>query len=925
MAQKDFHEVLTKYARKYYTFGWNLVPLFDYSKSPATGQEYHPIFWEHPETKERSLNKKDGWTEKRGWWPYTLRKQDPEEVKQWIYNELLTGIGVITGQVSNLTVVDEDSYKVGGKTFTKESPLISQTVNGGKHHYFKFSNSVNTTGLQKGVYVEIKSSGGFIVLPPSMVRDKNGKIGKYSWVKDSIASIDLLPTIELADVAGLKKPETEIKRTILSDLIKVELGEQHNNLRTFTNSLLSKHHQQDWEKFVYPIVRQVAEEYDPPHPTWRVEKIIQDCSNFIIKKRSEKIAPKSVNTVVMQRIQDKELEKDAPMTGYPSLDLITKGFIPGRLFCLSGLSNVGKCFGKNTKVLMFDGTYKYIQDILVGDILMGHDGKERKVILTHNGYDQLYEIKQKYGENYIVNSQHILSLKYKKITYKNNKKPYKDYQFGRTINLSIEEYLKSSQLKRNICQGWKVGWQLPKNIQTIDPYFLGIWLGDGDAIIPSITITTSDQEVVEYLDKIAEKHKLVVHVDTDKRKNKAKRYRLSVKRNEDKNELLCEMRKYELDKKKYIPKEYMLGDRNSRLQLLAGLIDSDGYKAISESHKKTKRTAFFEITQKRMELAEDIFYLSSSLGFKTTIKQCVKQSQKKTAGIYYRVSIYGNITKIPTKIKRKKITKKEQITKNSEKGYITTPISINSSHYGEYYGISVDKDSLFMLYDGTVVHNTMTASNFAVNVATQDRKVLYFALEPDANIVDYLASVQHSKRFDQLKDEHLMSISPNIEIYTKDQVSSVKQLGEVIRNLPRYDLIIIDHIGYFIKGDTQSGPLQEQENITKVLAGLAKEKKTTIMFIVHMRKKQGSFHKRKDEGEKMPTMDELKGSSALYQDSTDVIFVTRAVSNNEVTQENYGKFIVVKTKSGKNGIVPIYFHDESAKITEQTEASYDLF
>ena len=70
----------------------------------------------------------------------------------------------------------------------------------------------------------------------------------------------------------------------------------------------------------------------------------------------------------------------------------------------------GKCFGENTEVLMYDGSIKYIQDILPNELLMGDDSTPRKVISTSSGYGELYLVKQSNGSNYIVNSNHILSL-----------------------------------------------------------------------------------------------------------------------------------------------------------------------------------------------------------------------------------------------------------------------------------------------------------------------------------------------------------------------------------------------------------------------------------------------------------------------------------------------------------------------------------
>jgi hypothetical protein len=74
---------------------------------------------------------------------------------------------------------------------------------------------------------------------------------------------------------------------------------------------------------------------------------------------------------------------------------------------------VGKCHAVDTPILMFDGSLKMVQDICVGDLLMGDDGTPRTVLSLGSGYDDMFEIKPDFGgEKFVVNSEHILCLKY---------------------------------------------------------------------------------------------------------------------------------------------------------------------------------------------------------------------------------------------------------------------------------------------------------------------------------------------------------------------------------------------------------------------------------------------------------------------------------------------------------------------------------
>jgi hypothetical protein len=77
---------------------------------------------------------------------------------------------------------------------------------------------------------------------------------------------------------------------------------------------------------------------------------------------------------------------------------------------INALAGTGKCLGKGTNVLLYDGNFKYVEDIIVGDILMGDDGTPRTVLNTNIGHDTLYKITLlRTKETFICNEDHILT------------------------------------------------------------------------------------------------------------------------------------------------------------------------------------------------------------------------------------------------------------------------------------------------------------------------------------------------------------------------------------------------------------------------------------------------------------------------------------------------------------------------------------
>ena len=113
---------------------------------------------------------------------------------------------------------------------------------------------------------------------------------------------------------------------------------------------------------------------------------------------------------------------------------------------------------------MYDGTFKEVENISIGDELMGIDSTPRKVIDLGNGIDEMYKVHQENGNDYVVNSEHILSL----------------IKEGEVHNIPIKEYASYSEDERKSFKGYKCGLiQFNSEKKTeVDPYELGKLFGE---------------------------------------------------------------------------------------------------------------------------------------------------------------------------------------------------------------------------------------------------------------------------------------------------------------------------------------------------------------------------------------------------------------------------------------------------------------
>lgn len=374
----------------------------------------------------------------------------------------------------------------------------------------------------------------------------------------------------------------------------------------------------------------------------------------------------------------------------------------------------GKCLGRGTPVMLSTGEILPVERVQAGDCLMGPDSKPRTVLAITQGIGELYRVSPVKGEPFVCNGEHILNLKMSGVT-KYGTQTFSSYPRNGIgcVEISVNDYLRQSK-------GFKHCGKLiraPVEFGTeytldLDPYFLGLWLGDGTSIRPEIT--TIDPEVVMWLTKYADECGLSVRVCKDKNcptyaitsgKEKGRAHTGS-------NRVLTSLQVMGLIGNKHIPLHYKTSSRLSRLRLLAGLVDSDGYVFKNN----------IEIVTKIPRLADDILFLARSLGLaaysKFVRKTCTTTGISDT---YTLIGIFGaGMDDIPTLLKRKQCFPRLQ----KKDALVDGIASVEQVGLGDYYGFQLDGDGLFLLGDFTVTHNSVVIADMCYKAAEKGRKVL---------------------------------------------------------------------------------------------------------------------------------------------------------------------------------------------------------
>lgn len=600
--------------------------------------------------------------------------------------------------------------------------------------------------------------------------------------------------------------------------------------------------------------------------------------------------------------------------------------LPGNTTVLLAPSNIGKCHGINTPVIMFDGTVKMVQDINVGDQLMGPDGTPRNVLSTTKGFGDMFEVVPKSGgDSFTCNDVHVLSLKCsvdkepKKRKRVRSLKPAGNGEQriwkGDIVNIPLDEYLKKSKEWKKRMKLWRTSLEFKEQDLPIDPYVLGMWLGDGHS--HTATLTTMDDELkgewyswvmangdgVSVYSKV--NNKANVYAAVSRTSSNDKRY--SIKFNN-------KLRSLDLLNNKHIPYSYLVSSRIQRLKLLAGLIDTDGN--LSYTGKDKKSAPVFEITQKNEKLANDIAYLARSLGFKVKVEKCKKSCQTGAIGIYNRLIIFGKLSEIPTKLARKQ-------SKDCTKSPLTSGFVVKPIGKGDYYGFTLDGDHLYLLGDFTVTHNTSVCITIAAQNVLRGKKVLFLTHEGNpADIKEKLWSsllgLTKKQLFDGYRTPQLMGIMRAYLKYIEENLTyialndtnnTVEKVGAVIekhqeRALNKdgrgYDLLIDDYPAK-LSTDMAKGGQFSRRNIDEIVynefvqLGL-KYKFHNILPIQTNR--EGSRVNAGQREKRLLTMEDVMESWGPMTAADTVISLNRSPKD---IKDNKLTFYICKSRSGDVG------------------------
>lgn len=369
----------------------------------------------------------------------------------------------------------------------------------------------------------------------------------------------------------------------------------------------------------------------------------------------------------------------------PLGDVALNGGIPeGSWFTLSGKPKCGKMQPLYSKVLTPIG-FKTMGEITINEVVCTPDGETTKVInIFEHTNKNVYRVSFDDSSYADCGLEHLWKVRTKT----------SDWQV-----LSLEHIINNFESSRKYT--WFVPLTKAVNFEarktSIHPYLLGCILGDGGISGRDIRFTNIDEFLINKFNSLLEDG-YVLKLQSKSNKD----YILTS--NRQTNKYLQILTNYGLmgltSHHKYIPKDFIYNDIDTRLQLIQGLMDTDG---------SISKRGHCEYTSVSTQLIEGFKELVESLGFKTKIVERFTKCNGKSFKSY-RCHVKGDdvsvLFSLPRKLERCKTRTKKDLTKSISKIELIGKedcrcIELNS------------KDGLYITDNYIVTHNTTTALDFA--------------------------------------------------------------------------------------------------------------------------------------------------------------------------------------------------------------------
>ena len=428
---------------------------------------------------------------------------------------------------------------------------------------------------------------------------------------------------------------------------------------------------------------------------------------------------------------EKALDKESRVafpTGVTGIDELLKGGL-GRceLGVLLAPTGVGKELPISEPVLTPKGWVNN-GDLNIGDLVIGSNGLPQNVLGVYpQGIKPIYRVEFTDGTFVNCGLEHLWTVN--TLNMRTSKTRVKGIGVYRPNN--NYKVVRTSDMMLDIKKRGRYNYRLPivEPIEfnpidiKIDPYLLGLLLGDGYLPINSaVCVSTNDVEMFDNIKHLGLHSAFSNYTKSDGHSINVIRFKSGIKSKLNEYNLLGAK-----SNNKFIPKEFLFNSKDVRLSVLQGLMDTDGYVG------KNGINQFSTVSE---QLFKDVREIVLSLGGTVNVTTKIPSYKKNGVKIYGQLS-YTLTISFSNSVVPFKLTRKIDRFKKREK-YINQKFvkSITYSHDEEALCIKVSNpDELYVTRDYVLTHNTTILTKFANSAYKDGANVLQIFFEDNINAI----------------------------------------------------------------------------------------------------------------------------------------------------------------------------------------------
>ncbi|MCA7969652.1 replicative DNA helicase [Burkholderia sp. AU39826] len=598
-------------------------------------------------------------------------------------------------------------------------------------------------------------------------------------------------------------------------------------------------------------------------------------------------------------------------TGFVDLDRMTSGMHGGELIIVAGRPSMGKAQPLDARVRTLTG-WKPMGELAVGDALASVDGAASIVTgIYPQGERQVYRVRFSDGRSAECCDEHLWCVH------------FREWEKPRVLSTAeIRTLLTRERYRNRLWIDMPSGEFGHREALPIDPWVLGALLGDGALGGTAVRFSVKAEETL---------NRMRARVDASLELEYAGQHDWRIKRRPSTaaearpsaNPLKAALEQLGVwgrtSYDKFIPRLYLDADKDARLDLLRGLLDTDGWVESCGAVRYSTASA---------QLASDVRELARSLGAWCQIAEKATSftvdGERKAGATAYVCTISHPDPQSLFLFQGKR----DRLTGGRVRRKMPVIAAIEPTRRTATQCISVSHPSrLYVTDDYVVTHNTAFSMNIGEYVAVEyGLPVAVFSMEmPGTQLVmRMLGSIgrldQHRMRTGRLTDEDWPKLTHAVQKMSEAQLFIDETGGlnpmelrsrarRLARQCGKLGLIIVDYLQLMSGSSQGENRATEISEISRSLKSLAKELDVPVIALSQLNR---GLEQRPN---KRPVMSDLRESGAIEQDADVILFIYRdEVYNPDSPDKGTAEIIIGKQRNGPIGPVRLTFLGQYTKF-----------